>query len=76
MNTVIATNYVTAADFIAATVPPTTAAYRLGALSAQLGEVCCPEVVFVRRTEMKEFCRGFVSVAGHTITTRHFLGAQ
>ena len=68
----LATQYTVSADQF----PATTAPYRLGALSAQLGEICCPEMIFIMRHEQKEFCRGFVSVVGHTITTRQILGAQ
>lgn len=70
----LATQQVTSADSFPATVPPTTQAFRLGALSAQLGEVCCPEVVYVRRNDIKQFCLGFVSIAGNTITTVQILG--
>lgn len=54
--------------------PATSPAYRLGAYAAQLQEICIPENYFVFRNDQKEFCRGYVSVAGHTITTRQILG--
>lgn len=67
-----AASYEVAADFHAAT----TAAYRIGALSAQLGEMCCPEMTFLFLHDRREFCKGFASVAGHTLTTVQFLGVQ
>ena len=70
----LATQQVTSADQFPATVPPTTQAFRLGALSAQLGEVCCPEVVFLRRNDIKQFCLGYRSIVGNTITTVQILG--
>lgn len=59
MNTTIATNYETAADFIAATVPPTTQAYRLGRYAAELGEDCLPQKTFIMRHDIREFIRGY-----------------
>lgn len=70
MNAAIATEYQTAADFI----PTTTSAYRLGVLSAQLDEICVPEAVFLFRHDIREFCRGYASVKGATITTVQILG--
>jgi len=58
MNAAIATRYETAADFIPATVPPTTSAYRLGQYAAQLGEDCLPRA-FIFRHEQKDYCRGW-----------------
>jgi len=67
---------VTTADQFGALPPTTSAPYRLGVLSAQLGELCVPEAVFIMRHDQREFCRGFRSVVGHTLTTKQFLGAQ
>lgn len=50
----------------------TTAAYRLGRLSAQLQEAFAPEVIFRRPQDMIDFARGFESVAGPSIFTRQF----
>jgi hypothetical protein len=47
----------TAADFIAATVPPTTSAYMLGFYAAQLNEVYAPP--FALRHDVKEYFRGY-----------------
>lgn len=66
----LATQSVIATDFI----PATTAAYRLGMLSAQLGEICCPEMVFVTRHDQREFCKGWRDFAGNSITTTQILG--
>lgn len=54
--------------------PAMTAAYRLGAYSAQLGEICVPEQMFVFIHDQRDFCKGFASVAGATLTTVQFLG--
>ena len=52
----------------------TTSAYRLGAYAAQLGEICCPESYFVFIQDKRDYCRGYQSVAGATLTTAQFLG--
>lgn len=52
--------------------PATTAAYRLGALSAQLQEAFAPEVLFRRSKDMVDFALGFESIAGPSIFTRQF----
>lgn len=70
----LATQQVISADQYPATVPPTTAPYRLGVLSAQLDEICVPEAVFIMRHDIREFCRGYASVKGATITTVQILG--
>lgn len=64
------TKLITAADHY----PATTAAFRLGAYAAQLGEICCPESLFVFIQDKRDFCKGYASVAGATLTTVQFLG--
>lgn len=54
--------------------PATTPAYRLGAYAAQLGEICVPEQMFVFIQDQRDFCKGYASVAGATLTTTQFLG--
>lgn len=56
--------------------PATTAAYRLGAYAAQLGEICCPESMFVFIQDKRDYCKGYASVAGATLTTVQFLGGK
>lgn len=56
--------------------PATTAAFRLGAYSAQLQEICCPEMVFLFLHDRQEFARGYASVAGATLTTVQILGGK
>lgn len=70
----LALQHVVSADQFGATVPPTSSAYRLGVLSAQLGEICVPEQIFIMRHDIREFCRGYASVKGNTITTVQILG--
>lgn len=48
-------------------------AYTLGRLDALDGEMACPEMYVSRRVDMELYCAGFESIAGPTLTTRHFL---
>lgn len=54
--------------------PHTTQAYRLGALDAKLGDMACPELYFRNPTQKRDYCEGYRSVAGDTLTTRQILG--
>jgi hypothetical protein len=48
-------------------------AYNFGIADAREGAVCCPEMCLTHRQDMIDYCRGFESIAGPTITTRQFL---
>lgn len=61
-------------DFVVALQAAEISPYVLGALDAERGEMACPELYYVRRGQMCEYCEGYASVAGPTLTTRHFLG--
>ena len=53
---------------------PHSYAYRIGMMDAIDGKMgCTPEMYFVVREDMREYCRGYESVAGPTLTTQQFL---
>jgi hypothetical protein len=51
----------------------TTIAYTFGQEDARAGQIACPEMCLTHRSDMLDYCRGFESIAGPTITTRQFL---
>lgn len=61
-----------AADYHGAT----SQAYRLGVVTAQLEEICIPEVYFRNPQDKRDFCAGYASVKGATLTTTQFLGGK
>lgn len=63
-------------EFVVALLQADITPYMLGALDAEKGEMACPELYFVKRGQMCEYCEGYESVAGPTLTTRQFLGGR
>lgn len=48
--------------------------YMLGALDAERGELCVPEMYFTKRGQMCEYAEGHESVKGATPLSRQLLG--
>lgn len=46
-----------------------------GAQDAAAGKPCVPEMQWVRRNDQRDYAAGFAFVAGHSDTTRYFLGS-
>ena len=49
-------------------------ALTFGVKDALNGEYACPEMFFSTTADKCDYCRGFESVAGPTLTTQQFLG--
>ena len=58
------------------TVPAAGIAYLIGEMDAMRGDTCCPEMIFTHIDDKRDYCAGYESVGGPTITTRYFLGAD
>lgn len=60
----------------APTVKPASMAFIVGAADAAQRDMCCPEMNFTHIDDKRDYCRGYVSIAGETLTTRQFLGGN
>lgn len=76
MNTVAQRTASRQLNFVVALLDAEISPYMLGALDAERGEMACPEMYFVKRGDMCEYCEGYEAVAGATLTTTQFLGAR
>lgn len=50
-------------------------AYALGQLDAEQGELCCPEIYFVKRIDMAAYAHGFEDIAGPTLLSVNWTGS-
>jgi hypothetical protein len=58
-------------EFVTSVKPLTP--YQLGALDAEKGEFCLPELYFATRTQKDEYAVGYESVAGRTLLSGQVL---
>jgi hypothetical protein len=59
---------------ISHTAPPAhSVAWHLGRLDASNGVMACPELLYADRPKQVEYCEGYASFAGPTLTTEQFL---
>lgn len=58
------------------TVPSASIAYMMGAADAAHGDACVPEMIFTHIDDKRDYCAGYASVTGPTLTTRFFLGGN
>ena len=63
-------------EFVTAVLAAEITPYMMGALDAEKGELACPELYYTKRGQMCEYCEGYESVAGVTLTTEQFLGKR
>lgn len=48
--------------------------FQLGALDAEQGELCVPEMYFARRSQMIEYAHGYESITGPDLLSSSFTG--
>lgn len=48
--------------------------YTFGAQDAERGLLCVPEQYFTHADDQRDYCAGYRTIAGETLTTRYFLG--
>jgi hypothetical protein len=54
----------------------TKAAYDLGRMDAQRGQLCVPEIYYTNIEDHRAYARGYETVAGRTLLSRFHLGAN